>query len=63
MQALQQKNYAQVAAISLHYYDRTYDKGLRMKEAKEITRFTFDTDDLNEICNALISAANIKYGN
>lgn len=55
--AVQAKDFTTAAKITLYYYDKAYDKGLAMKEAKNVSRFVFDTDDLNVMASTLISAA------
>lgn len=61
--ALEEKNIGLAAKIALHYYDKAYDKGIAMKETKEIFRFAFDADRMNVIAQTLINEANKKYGN
>ncbi|MFN8322278.1 MAG: tRNA 2-selenouridine(34) synthase MnmH [Chitinophagales bacterium] len=61
--ALHEKNFTRVAEIALHYYDKAYDKGIVMKETKEILRISFEADDLNAIATTLLETANMKYGN
>jgi tRNA 2-selenouridine synthase len=61
--ALHEKDFAKAAGITLHYYDKAYDKGIAMKETKEIFRFAFEDDELKPIAETLIEAANKKYGN
>ena len=63
LDALQQKEFAVAAQTTLHYYDKAYDKGISMKETKEIFRFAFEIDDLNAIAKTLINEADRKYGN
>ncbi len=60
--ALEEKNIEHAAQIALHYYDKAYDKGIAMKETKEIFRFAFEEDNAEAIANTLIAAANRKYG-
>jgi tRNA 2-selenouridine synthase len=63
IEALHAKDFAQVAAITLYYYDKAYDKGLSMKETKELFRFSFDEGNTEDIAKVLIAEANKKYGN
>ncbi len=58
--AVQAKDFAGAAKITLYYYDKAYDKGLGMKETKEIFRFVFDTDDVEHVARALVAAAEKK---
>ena len=59
--AVQAKDFAGAAKITLYYYDKAYDKGLSMKETKEIYRYAFETDDMEIMASTLIDAA-IKKG-
>jgi len=62
--AVQARDFAGAAKITLYYYDKAYDKGLSMKETKEIFRFVFETDDVENMACELIKAAKEKgYGN
>ena len=61
--ALEEKNIDLAAKIALHYYDKAYDKGIAMKETKEIFRFAFEADEMSVIAQTLINEANQKYGN
>lgn len=61
--ALEEKNIDLAAKIALHYYDKAYDKGIAMKETKEIFRFAFEENNAHAIANTLIAEANKKYGN
>jgi len=61
--ALREKDFKRVAAITLHYYDKAYEKGLTMKETKEIYRFAFDEDDIEAIAMSFKETAGKKYGN
>ncbi len=63
IEALHAKDFAQVADITLYYYDKAYDKGLSLKETKELFRFSFNEGDIEEIAKVLIAEANKKYGN
>ena len=58
--AVQAKDFAGAAKITLYYYDKAYDKGLAMKETKEIFRFVFDTDDVEHMARTLVAAAEKK---
>ena len=58
--AVRAKDFAGAAKITLYYYDKAYDKGLSMKETKEIFRFTFETDDMERIARSLKAAAQEK---
>ena len=58
--AVQAKDFAGAAKITLYYYDKAYDKGLGMKETKEIFRFVFDTDDVEHMARTLVAAAEKK---
>ncbi len=61
--ALEEKNTKLAAEIALYYYDKAYDKGITMKETKEVFRFAFEEEDVKSIASTLIEAANKKYGN
>jgi tRNA 2-selenouridine synthase len=61
--ALGEKNIDLATQIALHYYDKAYDKGLGMKETKDVFRIAFETDDVNAIAKTLITEAEKKYGN
>jgi len=61
--ALEEKNIDLAAKIALHYYDKAYDKGIAMKETKEIFRFAFEEDNAKAIAYTLIAEGNKKYGN
>jgi len=58
--AVRAKDFAGAAKITLHYYDKAYEKGLSMKETKEIFRFTFETGEMEMIAETLINAALLK---
>lgn len=58
MRHLHEKNFAEVARIALHYYDKTYSYGLTVKEAEEIQTLQFDTTDANTTASALLQAKN-----
>ena len=60
IQAVRDKDFAGAAKITLYYYDKAYDKGLSMKETKEIFRYSFETDDMQVMAQTLIEAANKK---
>lgn len=61
--ALHEKDFKTVAVISLQYYDKAYEKGLTMKDTKEIYRFPFEEDDMENIAISLKEIAGNKYGN
>jgi tRNA 2-selenouridine synthase len=61
--AVADKNFAKAAEIILFYYDKAYDKGIAMKETKEIFRFPFESGNAKEMAEVLIKAADEKYGN
>ena len=63
VEALQDGNLKAAAEIALSYYDKAYDKGIAMKETKEIFRFAFEDDEMITITQTLMEAANKKYGN
>jgi tRNA 2-selenouridine synthase len=54
LRCLGERNFEEVARITLHYYDKAYDHSLSIKETKDITILTFDTDDMNAITKKLI---------
>lgn len=58
--AVQAKDFAGAAKITLYYYDKAYDKGLSLKETKEIFRFVFEFDDMENMAEELIKAAKEK---
>ena len=58
--AVRAKDFAGTAKITLFYYDKAYEKGLAMKETKEVFRYVFETDDMQYIANTLITAGNEK---
>jgi hypothetical protein len=62
IEALEAMDFAEAAKITLNYYDKAYDKGLSMKETKEIFRFSFEEDDINLMAKTLIEEADKKYG-
>ena len=55
--ALHAKEFAEVAKITLYYYDKAYDKGLAMKEAKEIFRYVFETESVGAMAEILRNSA------
>lgn len=61
--ALHEKRFEDVARITLNYYDKAYDNSVSLKPGREITRFSFETDDTKYMAQELIKAANKKYGN
>lgn len=63
MAALDENNIAAATQIAMHYYDKLYDKGIAMKETKDISRFAFDNDDMKKVAITLINEANKKDGN
>ena len=52
--ALEQKDFETAASIALYYYDRAYEKGIAMKQTKEVKRIAFENDDYNAIAKTLI---------
>ncbi len=46
--------------ITLHYYDKAYDKSLVFKETKEIYRYSFDNDNTAFITETLMAGADSK---
>jgi tRNA 2-selenouridine synthase len=61
--ALREKDFKRVANITLYYYDKAYDKGLTLKDTKEVYHFPFEEDDIEMIAKTLQEAADKKYGN
>lgn len=61
--AIDEGNIKQAVEIALRYYDKAYDKGIAMKETKEVYRFAFEQNDIAAIAECLIQEANTKYGN
>ena len=55
--AVRAKDFAGAAKITLFYYDKAYEKGLAMKETKEVFRYVFDADDMEHIASTLIAEA------
>lgn len=53
LHSLGERDFANVARITLHYYDKAYDHGLASKETKDITILPFETDDMEEIVEQL----------
>jgi tRNA 2-selenouridine synthase len=51
---LEERNFAEVARISLRYYDKAYDHSLAIKETKDITFLSFETDDMKIIAKRLM---------
>jgi tRNA 2-selenouridine synthase len=49
LQALEGKDFAEVARIALRYYDKAYDHGMKARNAKNITLLSFEKDDMEEI--------------
>lgn len=60
IEAVRNKEFSGAAKITLHYYDKAYDKGLTIKETKEIYRYIFEEDDVETIAQTLITEANSK---
>ncbi len=58
--ALHEKDFTKVAWLTLQYYDKAYDKGLLLKETKEIFRYSFDEDDMEVIAQTFIEDATKK---
>lgn len=61
--ALEENNFERAAKIALHYYDKAYDRGITLKETKEIFRFAFEENNYTAIAKTLINEADKKYGN
>lgn len=55
--AIEENNIEAATKIALHYYDKAYDKGIAMKETKEIYRFAFDNENFSFIASTLIQKA------
>ncbi len=55
VEKLHAKDFAEVARIALHYYDKTYSYGLTVKEAEEIMVLPFATIDPEVISTALLA--------
>ena len=58
--ALREKDFAGAAKITLQYYDKAYDKGILMKEGREVFRFAFEEDDIDSIAKTLMKEAKRK---
>ncbi len=54
LRALEERNFAEVARITLHYYDKAYDHGLAVKESRDVTILSFDSDDMKLITKSLM---------
>ena len=54
---LMEKNLAEVVRITLHYYDKAYDHSIAVKETKDISILSFDSDDMNLIIDTLLRSA------
>jgi tRNA 2-selenouridine synthase len=54
--ALDAGDLADVARITLRYYDKAYDFGLTNRVSKDIRKFSFETDDMELIAERLIGA-------
>lgn len=61
--ALEDNDLKRATEIALRYYDKAYDKGIAMKETKEVSRFNFEQHDYKTIAATLIEEASKKYGN
>ena len=59
--AVRAKDFAGAAKITLYYYDKAYEKGLAMKETKEVSHYAFETSDMEIMASTLIDAA-VKKG-
>jgi len=55
LRCLAEKNFEEVARITLHYYDKAYDKALAIKETKDITILTFETEDMEMVAGRLMA--------
>ena len=53
LHSLNEKDFAEVARITLRYYDKAYDHSLAIKETKDITFLSFETDDMEMIAKRL----------
>ncbi len=62
IEALREKDFKRVANIALDYYDKAYDKGLSLKDTKEIYRFSFEDDNIELMAKTLLESAKKKYG-
>lgn len=61
--ALLNKDFAEVARITLGYYDKLYDKGIANKINKDIVQLEFESDQIDVIAQQLIEAVSKKsYG-
>lgn len=54
LKALEEKNFEEVARVTLHYYDKAYDHGLNARGHKNITRIAFETGDMDAIVESLM---------
>ena len=52
--SLTERNFAEVARITLHYYDKAYDHSLSTKEQKPLSILSFETDDIDLIVDKLV---------
>ena len=52
--SLDERNFAEVARITLHYYDKAYDHSLSTKEQKPLSILSFETDDMDLIVDKLV---------
>ncbi|MBK8659324.1 MAG: tRNA 2-selenouridine(34) synthase MnmH [Bacteroidetes bacterium] len=55
VEKLHEKDFAEVARIALHYYDKTYSYGLTVKEAEDVVVLPFAAIDPEEISTALLA--------
>lgn len=55
--ALEEKDFETAASIALSYYDKAYEKGIALKETKNVMRIAFDEDDYSAIAKELIKHA------
>jgi tRNA 2-selenouridine synthase len=53
--ALAERNFAEVARITLHYYDKAYDHSIAVKETKDIAIVSSENDDIRGIADKLIN--------
>ncbi len=57
IEALQNKDFEKVAAITLHYYDKAYNHSINARETGQLTRFGFNNDDVKAIASKLLLEA------
>jgi tRNA 2-selenouridine synthase len=54
LKCLGERDFEQVAHITLRYYDKAYDHGISARETKDISYLPFDTDEMGRIADKLI---------